>query len=602
MMRILTPWTFLLLLFALPICAPTVFAQSVEPERPPVPEIFTPEFAARMTPDERVRQYLTVSRILWKSETGITQEELLQEKPLGQTSTAQMREGFTMEKPDEAESAILLDFGREIHGGIRLEARGLTPSGGSVGKTVRVRVRFGESADEAMSVVGEKGAVNEHSIRDMIISVPWLGAVEFGESAFRFARLDLVDTGSVIHFDSVRAVFTYRDLPWIGRFQCSDERLNAIWRTAAWTQFLTMQGFIFEGAKRDRLVWYGDFHPQAASTLALFGAPTVLRDTLGRCAETLWPLPKWMNNMPNYSLWWLISVSDLYRWTGDLDYLRAREDYLRGLFEQLKPCVQESGEAGFPNPFLDWPTAGNRPALDAGTHAMFALAFDRIAEMTAALGDEAAAAEAKELAVRVRAFTPDHADNKQAAALMAIAGIENPDRPNTPVVAKNGGEGFSTFYGYYMLEALALGGEKQLALDVIRQYWGAMIDVGATTFWEDFDLKWLEGSGRIDELTPEGKKSLHGDHGAYCYVGFRHSLCHGWSSGPAAWLPAHILGLTPLEPGFKTAAIRPFLGDLDWAEGTVPTPAGPIFIRHEKRSDGTIQTTVKKPDSVQICP
>ena len=27
-----------------------------------------------------------------------------------------------------------------------------------------------------------------------------------------------------------------------------------------------------------------------------------------------------------------------------------------------------------------------------------------------------------------------------------------------------------------------------MALDVIRTYWGAMLDLGATTFWEDFNI------------------------------------------------------------------------------------------------------------------
>ncbi|MFQ9800204.1 MAG: hypothetical protein ACLR23_16090 [Clostridia bacterium] len=32
-----------------------------------------------------------------------------------------------------------------------------------------------------------------------------------------------------------------------------------------------------------------------------------------------------------------------------------------------------------------------------------------------------------------------------------------------------------------------------------------MLSLGATTFWEDFDLRWLENAARIDELTPEEK-------------------------------------------------------------------------------------------------
>ena len=33
--------------------------------------------------------------------------------------------------------------------------------------------------------------------------------------------------------------------------------------------------------------------------------------------------------------------------------------------------------------------------------------------------------------------------------------------------------------------------ENRRALDIIRDYWGGMLDMGATSFWEDFDLAWM---------------------------------------------------------------------------------------------------------------
>ena len=49
---------------------------------------------------------------------------------------------------------------------------------------------------------------------------------------------------------------------------------------------------------------------------------------------------------------------------------------------------------------------------------------------------------------------------------------------------------------------------------------------------------YVEGSGRIDEIDPS-KKDLHGDYGKYCYLGFRHSLCHGWSAGVIRFIQEH---------------------------------------------------------------
>lgn len=594
---------FILCYVAILSLACAVQAQSVSPDNRSslLPEgVRTAEMEGRTVIDERVRRYVLPQKILWRSEKGLLDAQKVLDPTLGQTSTAAMGQGFLMERKGDEPTGILLDFGTQIHGGIRVETRNLTDAGRGVGKTVRLRVRFGESADEAMSEIGEKGSMNDHSVRDMVVTVPWLGAIEFGETAFRFVRLDLVDVGTAIRFDSVRAVFTYRDLPWLGSFRCSDPRLDAIWRVAVHTQHLNMQGYMIEGAKRDRLVWYGDIHPQAMTTLTVWGAPSVLTDSLGNYARETWPLPKWMNGMPNYSLWWLISVGDLYRYTGDVRYLKEQHEYIRALFKQLLPHVADDGRASFPDPFLDWPTKANRPALDAGTHAMFALAFDRIEEIGAVLGDKDLARQAGEMATKVRRFKPDHVNNKQAASLLALAGIQRDGKTNVDVVAEGGPKGFSTFYGYYMLEALAVGDRKQLAMDVIRQYWGGMVDAGATTFWEDFDLAWLEGAGRIDTITPEGTKSLHGDYGAYCYVGFRHSLCHGWASGPATWLSRHVLGVEPLAPGFRKTAVKPFLGDLRWAEGTFPTPQGIIKVRHEKQSDGTIKTAIDAPDGIEI--
>jgi hypothetical protein len=127
-----------------------------------------------------------------------------------------------------------------------------------------------------------------------------------------------------------------------------------------------------------------------------------------------------------------------------------------------------------------------------------------------------------------------------------------------------------------------------------------MLDLGATTFWEDFDLDWTANAGRIDELTPPGKKDIHGDFGAWCYLGFRHSLCHGWASGPTSWLSEHVLGIQVIEPGCKVLKLTPHLGDLQWAEGTFPTPKGVVRVRHEKQADGTVKSKVEAPAGIKI--
>jgi hypothetical protein len=60
----------------------------------------------------------------------------------------------------------------------------------------------------------------------------------------------------------------------------------------------------------------------------------------------------------------------------------------------------------------------------------------------------------------------------------------------------------------------------------------------------------------------------------------------------------HVLGIQVLEPGAQRLLIEPHLGDLDWAEGSYPTPKGMVHVRHEKLTNGTIKTTVKAPEGI----
>ena len=87
---------------------------------------------------------------------------------------------------------------------------------------------------------------------------------------------------------------------------------------------------------------------------------------------------------------------------------------------------------------------------------------------------------------------------------MVLAGIASADEANETCLSQNGAHSISTFMGYYILRARAASGDIEGCLKNIRDYWGGMLSLGATTFWEDFDMDWLENAARIDELTPAG--------------------------------------------------------------------------------------------------
>jgi hypothetical protein len=311
-----------------------------------------------------------------------------------------------------------------------------------------------------------------------------------------------------------------------------------------------------------------------------------------------------MNGMISYSFWWVLMHRDLYLYRGDLPYLEAQRLYLTGLLQQMASMVDSEGREKLSGGarFLDWPTEalGEAPK-DAGLHALLLMALEAGVELCTVLDEAETTTLCRAAVSRLQQYQPPlETGSKQAAALLALAGLYPAPTVNEVVLARDPLAGLSPFYGYYVLEARAKAGDTAGALEAIRTFWGAMLDLGATTFWEHFDMAWVEGGARIDELTPLGKVDVHAAYGDYCFKGWRHSLCHGWSGGPTAWMTEHVLGLAPLEPGCRRIRVAPNLGDLQWVEGSLPTPFGPVHVRHEKAADGTVRSKIEAPEGVTI--
>ena len=203
---------------------------------------------------------------------------------------------------------------------------------------------------------------------------------------------------------------------------------------------------------------------------------------------------------------------------------------------------------------------------------------------------------------RLKKWRGNFKNSKQAAALMVLAGMSDPKKTNEEILRCGNAAGMSTFMAYYILSARALAGDIQGCLDCVREYWGGMLSLGATTFWEDFDVRWMEKAAPIDALLGDGEERIdvHGTYGNYCYKGYRHSLCHGWASAVTPWLTEYILGIQVKEAGCRRLDIEPHLGDLQWVEGTFPTPYGEVFISHMKKENGMTETIVEAPKEVKI--
>lgn len=545
--------------------------------------------------DHRVRRYLMPETVLKFGGNVENCDSLLIKKDLQiglcETDFTILRNTESGENP-----YVILDFGVELHGGIRILNYTTSDTSYFGDFEPQVKITFGESYAEANSDIGVKGACNDHSPRQFTVPVPALSDNEWGQTGFRFVKIELVSPNTLIKLKNVLAVSIMRDYAYKGKFECSDETINRIFDTAAYTTHLCLQNMVWDGIKRDRLVWIGDMMPECMTIRAIFGDIDIVEESLDFvCRQT--PLPKWMNNFPSYSMWWIIILKDWYMSSGDPSFIENHKDYILGLLKQMCNCIKDNGEDTLGVYFFDHPTIPN-PSRKTGVRALLRLALKDGAFLCEKLNAPELADLCHKKHDKIRP-SKDFGGAKQIAAFLSLADMMDKTEAYN-VITTDEDKGFTTFLSYFILKAIALADKDEEAVSYMKSYYKKMLDKGATSFWEDYNTQWTEGSGNLYSATPAGKKDIHGDFGESCYRGFRHSYCHGWASGPVPFLMERVLGVNIIEPGCKAIKIEPHLSGLTWAKGVYPTPYGNIVIEHKLDSNGKVISHVSAPKQVKI--
>ena len=473
-----------------------------------------------------MREYLLPTRVIAGDKIA-NEDTLFIHKGLYATINYNQNEWNQYLKMDGLGAYIILDFGKEMHGGIRVMTNWITNA------ECRVRLRFGESLGEVNSSIGEKNAKNAHSPRDFETMICAYADMTLGQTGFRFVRIDLLEE-KYIYFKNIFCENIILDETPIYTYQGQDERVKEIFETAKRTVDLcSSSGYIWDGIKRDRLVWAGDLAPEVMALTAIYGRLPVIENTMDMLTDIA-PLPKYMNAIYTYSMWWIIILADYYKEFGCKDYVEKHLPYFTKLVEQMDELVDEKGDLCNTIRYLvDWPTKDSADEL-VGVRAIFLMAMNGAEMLMKDFGISTATVEKIKAKLMLQPLQVE--GKKQVIALKYFATGELTDEDYAKLI-EGRAKGFSTFMSYYVLTTIA-SRDEQLAIELMKEYYGAMLDRGATSFWEDFHMEWLEGSGRIDEID-DTKLDIHGDFGAHCYVGLRHSLCHGWSAGVAKFIKEH---------------------------------------------------------------
>ena len=537
--------------------------------------------------ENRIKEFLLPERIV-KAEGNIHNLERL-------LTGFEKQNFFKIDKPCtiKGKGYIILDFGREIYGTLRLMINKFFDE--KPGNNFRIR--FGESVTETCAEIGEKGATNDHSTRDMEIYMSPNSDMEWGNTGFRFVRIDFLLNQTYI-VNKIVAGFIHSDMERIGDFRTSN-RLSEIYDIATYTLFLNVQNSIWDGIKRDQHLWVGDLYPELTGLMLSYGNIPAIEEALEGIVSH-YKMPVWYNEIPAYNIWFVLCVNDFIKYTG-IENQKIIAEVEKNI-DQFDKCIDAYGKVDFykvgasmwVDDFFEWPCF-ETPSGKIGVFYLLKYTLQKIVQEK--FFNEKITEKARKALAKIRDEKQPLTGVKSVESLRVLCG-ENVEE-SVAVLLVGGAKGCSVFFMYFILKALAENGKGAEALQIAQDYYGAMLDKGATTFWENFDIEWANGSSRIDEFPQENEKDIHGDFGAHCYTGFRHSLCHGWSSGIITFLIENVAGIQIQEKGFKKIKIQP-IKEIDCMQCDIPTPYGIISIETVASVGDKKQVHLRKPKEIEI--
>ncbi len=393
-------------------------------------------------------------------------------------------------------------------------------------------------------------------------------------------------------------------------FVSSDEELNAIWELCKYTLKATPFLGLYVDGNRERMPYEADAYIQQLGHYSVDREFAIARYT----AENLFYHATWPTEWISHSI--LMAWAD-YLYTANPDLILRSYDAIKA--KTLLPLAREDGlistKTGLLTPsmmnsvhfngtsltdIVDWPhgTMPGQPAQDGfgpggetdgyvfmpfntvvnAFHYRALTLMEKIAEATNHLEDAKFYRTKAELHKKAfnRVFLDqrrgiyldgegtDHASLHANVFPLAFGLVPEENQPGVVAFIKTRGMACSVYGAQYLLDALYAMGEAQYALGLLtaktdRSWWN-MIRLGSTMTLEAWDARY--------------KANL--------------TWNHAWGSAPANIIARKLMGIEPLEPGFRKVRIFPQPGNLTNAKIQVPTIRGPINLEYLESPDAGV--------------
>ncbi|KAG9848561.1 bacterial alpha-L-rhamnosidase domain-containing protein, partial [Aureobasidium melanogenum] len=536
-------------------------------------------------------------------------------------------------------SAVTYDFGVNIGGLVSLTIGNKTDTNQSIAIT------YSESSQWISGIACD--ATQDSGMDEALWfypSGPGVVSVDRQHERGGFRYLSLIhNTTGDIEITQVTVEFTpsptAEDLRnYTGFFHSDDELLNRIWYAGAYTiqgqinssvpgdtvapwswyantTIANSSVVLVDGAKRDRLIWPGDMHvitPSLFVSTSDDAAITNSIDNLFSLQNTSGKLPyagypfKQDTYSATYHLYNLIGVSDYYKFTDDLEYVRNKWNAWKLGLNFSLGFIDETGLMNVTSPD-DWLRFG-QGGHNIEANAILYFTINEGLILAAALNDSSVKSSWEAYASGIKASankllwnaTAGLYHDNETTTLMpqdgnsfaVLANLTNNATQASAISnalrARWGPYGapaveadyaVSPFIGAFELEAHLRANNATAALELMRLEWGFMLDdprMTNSTFIEGYAF---DGATHYAPYTNDP----------------RISHAHGWSTGPTAFLSQYIAGIQLVTAGGRTWKIAPKLGDLTTAHAGFSTSVGTFEVFTNVTSNGSISMDFSTP-------
>ena len=399
----------------------------------------------------------------------------------------------------------------------------------------------------------------------------------------------------------------------IGEFECSDKSLNKIWETSKYTTRLLMQYGYQDCLRREEGACnMSSFNYMSRSAGYCFGDYKLARKTL-KLAITTQNDTGWFDShgisSPNSDeqaecLWWIVWLKDYYLHSGDLVLVKEVYENMGNNIRFFSKMINRYGLLDNKNEFIS--RKGQTVYIDDslnrlsqyrgifegelfGYNILYYAALNSAAILAEKLGLMDEAKFYRKKAARVKKSSNERfwdenrelyidwrkdneiASTSSQAILIAALYFNICDEDKTKKVlrylldlggSKEEFENYHLTFGfyYYFLEVLFRYGREDMALDLMKAYYGRWLELGGTTFGEHFELSDWKGKERLD----------------------REYEVHGYATSAHLHFYSNILGIKPLKAGFEEILFAPKPGFLEWAKGKVHIAQGRVNLSWRK--------------------